>query len=247
MTNRRSSVFAVILAVLLTTSFATAQPPGRGAGNRMGGDSPNDPAYLLESESVQTELALTEDQKVRLQKLRDEEHKDPAAFRGFMRMKPEQIQKRLQQRANAERKKVAGVLTPEQMQRLEEINIQAAGVTALGYDDVAKKLELSAEQKGELQRLSEASSHKLAGLYSPTNGQPVGDLTPQQLSEKRNSIRSERADKALAILSEEQKAVFERLQGAAFDTSTIKPRSRKFTSRGGIGPPPGFVPPRPGA
>jgi Spy/CpxP family protein refolding chaperone len=247
MTIRRRSVFAVIVAILLTTNFATAQPPGRGEGNRMGGDSPYDPAYLLESESVQTELALTDDQKVRLQKLRDEENNDPSAFRGFMRMKPEQIQKRLQQRANAVRKRIAKVLTPEQMQRLDEINIQAAGVAALGYTDVAKKLELTADQRDELNKLGEETSVELAGLYSPTNGQSVGNLTPQQLNEKRNEIRAERAEQAFAVLTDEQQAAFETLKGAKFDTSTIKPRSRKFTSRGRIGPPPGFVPQRPGA
>jgi Spy/CpxP family protein refolding chaperone len=246
----RRSKFPLLLVFFLTADAAMAQPPGRGEGNRVGGDSPNDPAYLLESESVQAELALTDEQKANLQKIRDDANSNPNAFRGFMRMTPEQIEKRLQQRANAERKRIAKVLSPEQMQRLDEINIQAAGVTALGYVDVAKMLKLTAEQKTELKKLSEETSDKLANLYSPTNGQPAGNLTPQQLTEKRDEIRSERANRALAILTDEQKAAFEKLQGEKFDTSTIKPRNRNFTSRGRIGPPPGFVPqraPRPGA
>jgi Spy/CpxP family protein refolding chaperone len=248
MSTRRRSAFALTVVFMFSSSAATAQPPGRGQGNRMGGDSPNDPAYLLESESVQTELGLTNDQKTRLQKLRDDEDNDPSAFRGLMRMTPDQIQKRLQQRANAVRKKIAKVLTPEQTQRLDEINIQAAGVTALGYVDVAKELKLTADQKKELGELGEDSRNRLAGLYSPTNGQPVGELTQQQLNEKRNEIRSERNDKSLALLTDEQIAAFTKLQGEKFDTSTIKPRERKFTNQGRTSPPPGLVPPqRPGA
>lgn len=245
---RISRHFAAVAIIVVSTATAMAQPPGRGQGNRMGGDSPNDPAYLLDSESVQKELALTGDQKTRLQQIRDDDEENGATFfRGLMRLTPEQMQTRFQQRASAMRKKIAKVLTPEQMQRLDEINIQAAGVTALSYADVAKELKLTAEQKEELNKLGEESRGKLAGLYSPANGQPVGGLSQQQLSERRNEIRTQRNDESLGLLTEEQKAVFERLQGAKFDTNTIKPRQRSYTNRGRIGPPPGFVPPqRPG-
>jgi hypothetical protein len=45
---------------------------------------------------------------------------------------------------------------------LNEINIQKAGVVALGFADVAEKLELTAEQKAKLSSLADETHRKLA-------------------------------------------------------------------------------------
>jgi hypothetical protein len=58
---------AALLAI--STTEVTAQDQGRALAFRTGGESPNDPTYLLASKSVQKELALTDSQKASFQKL----------------------------------------------------------------------------------------------------------------------------------------------------------------------------------
>jgi len=84
MNIRPSLILALIAAISLATTYAAAQQ-GRGQGNRAGGESPNDPSYLLASESVQKELALTDDQKKQLEKIWDDEQNGAREFfRGFI-------------------------------------------------------------------------------------------------------------------------------------------------------------------
>ena len=72
-----------VITALSTTVGVTAQGPARGQALRAGGESPNDPTYLLGSESVQKELGLSDTQKASVQKLRDSDNATfSAGFRG---------------------------------------------------------------------------------------------------------------------------------------------------------------------
>ena len=153
-----------------------------GQGSRAGGDLPNDPAYLLDSESVQKELALTDEQKAALQNARDEQSAgDQAFFAGFMGLSPDEMQRRLEKRASELRNRIEQVLNEKQMQRIGEINLQVVGFLALNYDDVAKKLGLSAEQKQQLKNLSDEAHRKQTALTATVRIQPdvsCRDMTP---------------------------------------------------------------------
>jgi hypothetical protein len=46
---------------------------------------------------------------------------------------------------------------------------------------------------------------------------------------------TERKKQSLAILTDDQQAKFNQLQGVKFDTSTIQPNRKSFTSRGQVG------------
>jgi hypothetical protein len=220
----------ILGASLLTLS--TACVTAQSGGGRVGGDSPNDPTYLLESESVLRELELSDEQVLRLQRLRKEEEQSARTFfRGMIGMSQEQIQARLDKRAKAERAKIAKILTPQQMQRLDEINIQAAGVSALGFDEVARAIELTTDQRKLLRELGEESRRRLTELNMAQSGQ-------EERKQKHQEIIAERASKALAVLTDAHKEKFAAIQGKPFDLSTIQPRHRKFTSRGRIEAPP---------
>jgi Spy/CpxP family protein refolding chaperone len=238
MNIRLSLKLLIATAISLSATAASAQQ-GRGQGNRLGGESPNDPSYLLASESVQKELALSDDQNERLEKIWDDEQNGARNFfRGFIGLSQAEIQKRIDQRARATRKKIAKILTPEQMTRLDEINFQVGGVAALTYDDVADKLKLTPEQKKELTQIGHDSRQKLAALYAPGSGLPSDAEGQAERKQKHDEITAERATKSLAVLTDEQKSAFEKLQGEKFDVTTIRPRSRNFTNRGRIEPPP---------
>jgi Spy/CpxP family protein refolding chaperone len=228
-----------LVATTLSAAAVVAQDQGRGQGSRLGGESANDPSYLLRSESVQKELALTDDQTSRLNDFWDEEEKNGSNFfRGFIGLSQEQIQKKLENRAKATRKKISKILTPQQMDRLNEIYIQKTGIAALSFVDIAKKMELTAEQRDELQKLGDESRRKLANLYSTNNGPPPDAAGQPERKKKQIEIATERLDKSIALLTDEQKAKFEKLQGEKFDISTIKPLQRSYANRGRIDAPP---------
>src|SRR4029079_9668473 len=98
---------AAILAI--STTEVTAQDRGDSLAFRTGGESPNDPTYLLASESVQKELALTDSQKASLQKLRDEENNRHPFSGGFVGLSQDEIQRKLDQHAKENRDRVSKI------------------------------------------------------------------------------------------------------------------------------------------
>jgi Spy/CpxP family protein refolding chaperone len=230
----------LLAAAVLTLSTAdvTAQDQGRARAFRTGGESPNDPTYLLASESVQKELSLTDSQKTSIQKLRDAESGAHPFLRGLIGLSQDEIQKKLEQHAKENRDRVSKILTPQQTARLNEINIQVAGVAALSFDDVAEKLELTAEQKEKLANLADEARHKQTELNAANNGQSLDDVkrtrAREDYKQKLNEVTAERKNQAIALLTDEQQAAFKKLQGKKFDTSSIQPNRRSFTRRGRI-------------
>src|SRR5689334_977902 len=225
----------VAAALALSTTVVTARDQGRALAFHTSGESPNDPSYLLASESVQKELALTASQKASLQKLREGEGASHPFASGFAGKSQEEIQKKLDDHAAENRRRVFALLKPEQITRLNEINIQAVGVTALGYKDVAEKIALTDHQKSQLRMVSIEARRLQDELNAGNNGRPVEASKRAAYKEKLDRIMTERKKQSLAILTDDQQAKFNQLQGVKFDTSTIQPNRKSFTSRGQVG------------
>jgi Spy/CpxP family protein refolding chaperone len=102
---------------------------------------------------------------------------------------------------------------------------------------VVKKLELTADQKAKLKNVGDEARQKLAELNSANNNQPPDDQRRPAYMQRLSEITAERKNQSIALLTDEQRAKFEKLQGKKFDTSTIQPNRRKFTSRGRIDAP----------
>jgi Spy/CpxP family protein refolding chaperone len=228
---------AAVLA--LSTTTVTAQNQGHAKASRFSGESPNDPSYLLASESVQKELLLTDSQKASFQKLRDEESKTHPFASGIIGLSNEQIQMKVEQHAKENRDQVAKILTPKQNARLNEINIQMAGVAALSFDDVAGKLDLSTEQQAKLKYVADEARAKQTKLNDTYNGSPAAGQKSthgrEDYKRELTQITADRKSQSLALLTDEQRAKFQKLQGEKFDTSTIQPNRKSFSSHGRIG------------
>jgi Spy/CpxP family protein refolding chaperone len=225
---------AALLAI--STTEVTAQDHGRVLTFRTSGESPNDPTYLLASKSVEKELALADSQKTSIQKLRDAEGSThPFAGGALIGQSQEDIQKRLDQHAADNRSRLFDLLTPQQIMRLNEINIQVAGAAALGFGDVAEQLALTSDQKAKLKSITGEARRKQDELNADNNGRPVDASKQPAHKLTLDKIKSERKTQSLAVLTEEQQAKFQALQGAKFDTSTIQPNRKSFSSHGRIG------------
>jgi Spy/CpxP family protein refolding chaperone len=229
---------AAVLA--LSTTTVTAQDQGHAMSVRFSGESPNDPSNLLASESVQKELLLTDSQKASLRKLREEESTTHPFSGGFIGLSHDDIQKKVEQHAKENRDRVGKILTLKQNARLNEINIQMAGVAALSFEDVSSKLDLSAEQQAKLKNLADDARAKQTKLNDTHNSLSGQKATNGRDDYKREltQIRTDRKSQSLALLTDEQRAKFQKLQGEKFDTSTIKPDRKNFSRRGQIGAPP---------
>jgi Spy/CpxP family protein refolding chaperone len=231
-TGMNFSKLALAAAVVLSASALLAQGPGGGRrGGGFGGGAGMDPTFLLMAEPVQKELELTDDQKDKLQKFQQDTMADGMTFfQSLQGLSPEESQKKIAERAKETRKKLADILMAPQVSRLDEISIQFAGPGALSRDDVQEKLALTDDQKEKLKQLAADIQQKMADLRATFNGPPADDTERQDRQKKRDEITAGQKDKAMAILTEDQKVKFEKLQGKKFDITTIQ-----FNMRGGPG------------
>jgi Spy/CpxP family protein refolding chaperone len=113
-------------------------------------------------------------------------------------------------RAKKEKEELAKILKPDQLKRLREIFIQQAGTGAIGDEEVASELGISAEQKEKLAKIREEQGAAMRELF--TGG---GDREANRT--KMADLRKSTDEKVLAVLSEDQKKKFEDMKGKKFD------------------------------
>jgi len=124
------------------------------------------------------------------------------------------------------------ILRPEQIARLHELDLQWRGVLALGDAKVAEEAGISAEHRNAIQNLAQeyrTKSRELrmqffqnmrAAWRGPAaqtqTPQAAGPTTPAALDRADLAARKEFEDKALAILSPQEKARWQKIQGEPF-------------------------------
>jgi len=184
-------------------TVASAQPAdGRGRGMMMGAMMSQ--AALLRQEAVQAELGVTADQKSKLTTVLPD--RGPAGG-NFRDMSDEDRRKWMEERRVhqvEDDQKIAALLEPRQLDRLKQIRVQALGARALMDDVIGKEIGVTEEQAKSLREAMEA-------MRGQGGGNPL-------------QMRQEMYQKAVEMLSAEQKAKFEELRGPAFDLSKLQMR-----------------------
>jgi Spy/CpxP family protein refolding chaperone len=240
-TGKSLMMLVAAATLVLTVSTAWAQPQGQGRrggfrGGFGGGAFGADVSFLIASEPVQKELELTDDQKTKVQdlqqKLRDE---GMDFFQSLQGLSQDEIQKKMQDRAKENRKKVADILVAPQMERLDEISIQLAGAGALTRPEVAEKLGLTEDQKKKLSDVAEKIQAKRMDLFQSFGGPPADDQERQDRQKKTQALTDEQNEQSLTVLTADQKDKFEKLKGKKFDTTLIQ-QGRGFGGGRGRGP-----------
>ncbi len=107
-------------------------------------------------------------------------------------------------------------LTPDQIARLQQIQLQAAGVEVWTESLWAKELDLSDAQKEQLT--------ELRNVYSRRANSIEGDFTERIA--KTRELNTERDAKALELLNDAQRGKLTALKGQAFDVSQLGFRRR---------------------
>jgi type II secretory pathway component GspD/PulD (secretin) len=174
----------------------------------------------LRRDEFRTEIGLTEDQQRQIDELTERSQDRGAFTEVFQRMREAQTDEERAQireemgRAFEERRKqqdeqLKGILSDQQMTRLNEIVLQRQGPRALARDDVASSLGLSEEQKT---RLSEVLEQR--DVARREAGRDQSDEERQKFDEEWNA-------KVLAVLTPDQKQAWEVRLGAPLGAGSV--------------------------
>jgi hypothetical protein len=107
--------------------------------------------------------------------------------------------------------KAAGeFMKPEQITRLKQIVNQQSGAQALTEPDVAGKLNLTADQKKDIETIVTESREEMRSIFQDTQDQ-------DERRQKMNELRKKTLDKAVAKLNDEQQKTWKELLGSPFE------------------------------
>jgi hypothetical protein len=123
----------------------------------------------------------------------------------------EEIRKQAAERAKQEKAKLAEILLPNQMKRLNEIYIQQLGTRAFDDAEIAGELKITDEQKASIAKVREESQAATRELFAGGGGDR------DAIREKFAAARKETDEKIVAVLTAGQKAQWEEMKGKPFE------------------------------
>ncbi|HWD38648.1 MAG TPA: hypothetical protein VG944_07350 [Fimbriimonas sp.] len=154
--NLKNRIIAIAICVL-ATSLCLAQGGGGRQGRRGGFGAPYMATRLINNPEVQTELALTDDEKTKITDLRQ-------SFRGAGgggQPTPEEREQRMLD----QQKQIEGVLTADQVKRLHEIQVQVAGDLAVLIPFVQDGIGLTDDEKTQVKKVNSDYNAANASIF----------------------------------------------------------------------------------
>ena len=207
-----TTVLTLGVAALLAMPAGAQQPKHKGHGSRMpmGGG-----AGLVANQGVQKELKLTKEQTTKAEAVaravREKYHGEFAKFEELdAQARFEKTAEIVQNMTSETNQGLADVLNPEQMKRYRQIQLQQLGLLAFTEPDVQSKLKLSDEQVGRIRKIN-AESQSQRREFAQVGG------NRGELQKKVETLGKDSMDKALAVLSADQKQVWKEMTGEPFD------------------------------
>lgn len=188
-------VITSALALVATSSIAQAQ----GQGRRGGGFGEGIRLRVLALPQVQDDLKLADEQKAEARKTAEGLQGLFAGLQGLSQEERQQKFQEIQTKTRAAVEQVNKALSKEQNERLDQIVLQARGANALTDEKVGSELKLTDDQRQKLASIQEQAMQQ--------GRDAQGD------QEKIAQIRKTSREQALAVLTEDQRQQFEKLQG----------------------------------
>jgi len=228
-----------VMAGVLVAGLVVVVGAQPGGGFGFGGQGP---AQLVANKAVQEDLKMT-DEQVEKVKTWSKEFSDKVRedMKGkFADLKDKTKEERAEAIAafTAENNKAAykgldGVLKPEQVKRLKQIQIQASGINAYTNPEVVAALKLTDSQKSTIKGVSADYDKDRGQIFKDAwiGGGGKGGFDKEKFADankKVEKVRKEAQAKIEETLTDDQKKAWKELTGEAFDTS-------KLTQGGGRG------------
>jgi hypothetical protein len=175
---------------------------------------------LMYIEEVQKEIDMLPDQIEAVSKLSKKLRADAPDFSRFRDASEEERQKLMEEMREAREKlsqmateQLEELLLPEQLDRLRQISLQQQGPGALTDERVAKKLEISEEQRNEIRaqvmEVARGMGEELRELFR--------ERDREKITEMMQKMREKQFEAAKKVLSDEQRKGFEEMLGEPFD------------------------------
>jgi hypothetical protein len=203
LTLRHVSSFAVI-ALLASLNVSPAHAQRGGGWGRMF----QLPAVTLaQLDAVQEELKLSDEQKKQVAELNEkltEERQE--LFSGGPGGDREQFREKWAKFNADAANSFNEILDDDQEQRAQEIFIQVNGPSVLVQESVSEPLKISDEQQEQLQEVLAASREEFMGAG-------LRDMEREEAAKKMAELIASRDEKLLAVLNDDQRAQFEKMQG----------------------------------
>ncbi len=209
--------------VILAASPALAQ-------RQRGPRTPPGPAQLLAMPEVLTEIKATDDEKAAVTKITDKYKDDIAAARTAMdRQKMADLRK---QENDDVVKAIPTIFKDDQVKRLNQLEVQAAGLGAFTKDDVATALKLTDDQKKSIKDATDDLQKDSQDLFQSAQG----DRTKMaEIMTKVQTMRKDALDKVVNGLTDDQKKTWKDLTGDKFDFPAPMRGNRPGGARGNRG------------
>jgi Spy/CpxP family protein refolding chaperone len=238
------SVMRIVFQGLLALGLAAALVlPAQAQRGRPGGGGPFGGGSLLENQSVQKELRLSDEQIKKVteitQSIRDKHREElQAVFKRGPQTDRERIQELFKTINEETNKALADVLTPEQAKRYKQITLQDRGTQAFNDEEVQKALKLTDEQKEKIKTINEDAAKERQQLFprgGGGGGAGAGRRDPgafEEMRKKMAAMNKETMEKVTAVLTDDQKKAWKDLIGEPFEVKRAFPRGGP---RGGPG------------
>jgi hypothetical protein len=214
--------------VLAITPLAEAQR-GRGRGF-FGRGLTISKVNLASAEQIQAALKMSAEQKTKVTEIADAYRTESRELRQDAGGDFASIREDMQELTNETTEKLMAALDEAQQKRLGELYIQANGASLLTTDEkLQESLKVTADQKAKLAEVSEANGEAMREAF-----QDFQDLSQEERTETLAKLRTEANEKLLAVLTEEQRGAFGKMQGEKMELDMTQLRGRGF-GRGGRG------------
>jgi Spy/CpxP family protein refolding chaperone len=234
------------LGAALLACEAQAQPGGGGPGGGMRGmggmgggmGGGNMALTLLLNEKVQKELELVDDQITKIKAVQTESQ---TAMREVFSSIPQdasqeermtKMRELMTKSQENTKKKLAEILLPKQLERLQQLQIQAEGAQALSNPDVVKALDITSDQQSKMQTIRQEYMTKMRESMGANQNQ-----TREERTAAREKSNKELSAKLMEVLTPDQTAKLEKMKGpkSDIDFTTIRPAGGARGNRGGGG------------
>ena len=199
--------------------------PASAQGPRFGGGMFGGPAGLLSNKGVQKELKLDDDQATKVNKLaEDMRAKQREAMESARDLAPEERRTKMMELSrtmNADADKaLADILKPEQLTRFKQIRLQTRGADAFNDPAVQAELKLTDEQKSKVRELMDNQMSQMREIF-----QNAGD-DRDAARQKMMALRKQTNEKAVAVLTDDQKKAWTGMVGDPYDFRPEPPPGR---------------------
>ncbi len=161
---------------------------------------------LLRQESVRDELKLTKDETEKVHTFIDKQWKKAQEIE---ELKPEERETKFAAMAKENEQFLKEVLEPREIERLDQITMQVAGMLWVTQPEVASKLQLTEAQKTKAKGLQLEARKEMQEL--------IHSATREGKQEKLRELRATSRKRLMELLTDEQEAKWKQLAGAPFE------------------------------